>query len=54
MALITQPSRKPGFWAEVDKLNRAESKAAKKAEPAEKINAKPAKKAAKKGKTACK
>jgi hypothetical protein len=31
MAVNVQPSRKPGFWAEVDKLNRAESKAAKKA-----------------------
>lgn len=29
--MIVLPSRKPAFWAEVDRLNRAEDKAAKKA-----------------------
>ncbi len=33
MTFVVQPSRKPAFWAEVEKLNRAEKKAATKQEP---------------------
>jgi hypothetical protein len=33
VASVTTPSRKPEFWAEVERLNKQDAKAAKKAEP---------------------
>jgi hypothetical protein len=54
VSFVVLPSRKPQFWAEVDRLNKQEAKASKSkakpevAEPAAKAPAKKAKKGARK------